>query len=695
MTSSQPVNFPNTSSTTSFPNPLYPVSENHDAPSIVSSRMTDIADEDDGNAHTHAAPSGQPWRPTSARPPTRSTVPDSHLDPSRPPTSTAGSVSQRGVWSQSPPARRSYQAMGSLATPRAGTPSGSVGRGSSITRPGSAASNRTHVPSITQHAFFRPMSSQRLQAQRSARSVNTAHAGLSRESYSESGSTGHRVSVGSNPTTAQALAAQQEHDLPPPPSRDTEITQPDMPDRATANTSPTGYGGTMRSLTDSITPLQHQGLTVDPNQTYKSGNLPPPQRSPRSFRSSFLLPSRSTAHTRESSHGHEKLSSTASSSRSGRDKPQLHPTPNAGKNYQYFSGNTAFFCGGRLQNTRDRPINIATGIFVLVPGVLFLVYSAPWLWRNVSPAIPILFAYLFLMCMSSFIHASLTEPGILPRNLHPFPAPSEDEDPLTLGPSTSGWARVKSFTDTSAAMEVPIKYCKTCNIWRPPRTHHCRICDSCIETQDHHCVWLNNCVGRRNYRYFFAFVTTGTLIGLFLTFASLGHLLLYRARMGETFGQAIRQWPVPFAMFIYGLVATPYPAALWSYHSFLMARGETTREYLNSHRYAKKDRHRPFSQGNAFENWSAVLGRPRPPTYLHFKRKYEEGDQRFGPRRTKRPATKTEDDVPGGRGMEMAPVRGGKRSLQHRLMGWRGQTGEGDGRGPREMLNGTEIRRVY
>lgn len=38
--------------------------------------------------------------------------------------------------------------------------------------------------------------------------------------------------------------------------------------------------------------------------------------------------------------------------------------------------------------------------------------SAPWLWHNISPAIPILFAYVFFICISSYLHASFTEPGV-------------------------------------------------------------------------------------------------------------------------------------------------------------------------------------------------------------------------------------------------------------------------------------------
>lgn len=192
---------------------------------------------------------------------------------------------------------------------------------------------------------------------------------------------------------------------------------------------------------------------------------------------------------------------------------------------------------------------------------------------------------------------------------------------------------VKSEGTANAAMDVPTKYCKTCNIWRPPRCHHCRVCDNCIETQDHHCVWINNCIGRRNYRYFFAFVSSATLLGLFLAFGSLGHCLRYATDNAISFKASISHNRVPFAMFLYGLLALLYPACLWIYHLWLMSRGETTREYLNSHKFLKNDRHRPFTRGNVFKNWLVMLLRPRPPTYVRFKDLYVDGDQRFGTRR--------------------------------------------------------------
>jgi palmitoyltransferase ZDHHC9/14/18 len=182
-------------------------------------------------------------------------------------------------------------------------------------------------------------------------------------------------------------------------------------------------------------------------------------------------------------------------------------------------------------------------------------------------------------------------------------------------------------------MEVPTKYCKTCNIWRPPRAHHCRLCDNCIETQDHHCVWINNCVGRRNYRFFFTFLVTATAISAFLVAAELVHMFVYAGENSLSPGETANHLRVPVALVIIGALGFLYPAALLGYHLFLMARGETTREFLNSHKFLKKDRYRAFNQGNFFKNWIVVLCRPRPPTYYRFKKEFQEGDQRFAEQR--------------------------------------------------------------
>lgn len=282
-------------------------------------------------------------------------------------------------------------------------------------------------------------------------------------------------------------------------------------------------------------------------------------------------------------------------------------------------------------------------------------WSGPFYAKHVSAAVPVIYAYLFFLTMSSFLHASFTDPGILPRNLHPQTTSGSEADPLTVGPPTTEWVVVKSPSGQHGAFEVPTKYCKTCAIWRPPRCHHCRVCDNCVDTQDHHCVWLNNCVGRRNYRYFFSFVGLVGCLAIYLFGASIGHISTYASQHNISFNESIRHNPAPMAMFIYGLLAFAYPVALAGYHLFLMARGLTTRDYLNSKNFLPRDRHRPFNQQSIWKNWIAVLLRPRSQTFLHFKKQYQEGDQRFSQTRISKKSDfseKTRSD-----GVEMTDIK--------------------------------------
>lgn len=50
------------------------------------------------------------------------------------------------------------------------------------------------------------------------------------------------------------------------------------------------------------------------------------------------------------------------------------------------------------------------------------------------------------------------------------------------------------------------RFCKTCVVYKPPRSHHCRYCGRCVLKMDHHCPWINNCVGHDNYGHFLRFI---------------------------------------------------------------------------------------------------------------------------------------------------------------------------------------------
>ncbi|KAK5111884.1 hypothetical protein LTR62_004616 [Meristemomyces frigidus] len=572
-------------------------------------------------------------------------------------------ASNRGTARMQPPSTR--RGLAAFAARSGGNLRSSGDDGLMHRRPGSPMS-MSHVPSLAAQGFAKPMSGQQLQAQRVPRQVASAQQ-IPRRTSEESIQR-HRYSSASVNTLRDGL----------PPTLD-DVNVPPLPtSRGTMFTSDgtqaeTQIAGSVVS-NNSTVPLQgrhtQNELKVNTSALRTSNHSlqAAPQRSPRSLRASLGLSSPREGRNerdRRPSPAHEVLHSTPSSPNE-KDEKRLSPAPHPstkhgqGRNYEYFAGNLLFFLAGRCLNTRAKPLNIATFVLTTLPAALFFGCSAPWLWHNVSPAIPIIFAYIFYITISSFLHAAFSDPGILPRNLHPHPVnPDEERDPLVVGPPTTEWVMVKTFPSTkkpsqqtaaeaeaqsgsATAMEVPTKYCKSCAVWRPPRAHHCRICDVCVETQDHHCVWLNNCVGRRNYRFFFAYVSVASLLTLMLLAFSITHISTYASSHKQSFGTSLSgryQERVAFAMILYSILALPYPASLFLYHLFLTARGETTREYLNSHKFLPKDRHRPFTQSSWLQNWKAVLFRPRPPSYMQFKRRYEEGDRRFGfvvPRKERR-----------------------------------------------------------
>ena len=534
--------------------------------------------------------------------------------------------------------------------------------------------SKTHVSGVQSSAFFRPMSAQRLQTQRSSRPVNTPspvhYPPVEDWQTREEGNRQSVVSISN--ATQSAYPYDQNDDLESQPPRSRESQHEPMhsvSDNFTYPSVSTQDRVFNASISSSQRPLVKEERQPDDDPyTIPLEKAPhiihqtaPPQKQNSTSRSI-------STKLRSGRHGEQPGSmstvastnrgkaSNSNSSASGYPEKQLPSSvpKKSGKNYEYFGGNTAFCCGGRWQNSRDRPVNLITGLLVVIPCVLFAASPAVWLWQNTSPAIPLIFLYIFLICMSSFVHGSASDPGILPRNLHSFPPADPAADPFTVGPSLARFIPVRASWSGARLLDVPIKYCTTCNIWRPPRAHHCRICNNCIETQDHHCVWLNNCVGRRNYRYFFTFVTTATILAFFILAASIAHISSYKDVNNLSFTQSIDANRISFALIIYSILAAPYPIALVGYHLYLTGKAMTTREYLTNRKFLKEDRHRPYDEGSAFRNWASVLFRPRPPTYLHFKKGYETGDQRLGVVRGEK--TRGRWTGPGAPQYEMKPV---------------------------------------
>ncbi|KAI8097145.1 DHHC palmitoyltransferase-domain-containing protein [Halteromyces radiatus] len=159
------------------------------------------------------------------------------------------------------------------------------------------------------------------------------------------------------------------------------------------------------------------------------------------------------------------------------------------RNYQVFPGNSKFFCGGRFMTSKAYWAFIIAMILVIAPSVLFSIFTCPFLWSNIHPVVPILYAYLFVIAMVSMLKTSWTDPGVIPRGLDPTPTLETFDDHSSIWTQPFPADRCVKIKDEM----WNLKYCSTCKIYRPPRASHCRQCDNCVENEDHHCIWLNNC----------------------------------------------------------------------------------------------------------------------------------------------------------------------------------------------------------
>ncbi|ORX48789.1 zf-DHHC-domain-containing protein [Hesseltinella vesiculosa] len=105
------------------------------------------------------------------------------------------------------------------------------------------------------------------------------------------------------------------------------------------------------------------------------------------------------------------------------------------------------------------------------------------------------FNFFIIMIFVNYALTCLTDPGHVPPNWIP-----EDQRHLEVKRST----------------HAP-RFCKKCNNFKPPRTHHCSSCGVCVLKMDHHCPWVNNCVGFANYGHFIRMLVYVEISTIYLT----------------------------------------------------------------------------------------------------------------------------------------------------------------------------------
>lgn len=270
--------------------------------------------------------------------------------------------------------------------------------------------------------------------------------------------------------------------------------------------------------------------------------------------------------------------------------------------YQVWKGSNRFLFGGRLIFGPDARSLLITVSLILVPIVIFCVFVARHLRHsfpayNAGYAILVVAIIFTIYVLVLLLVTSAQDPGIIPRASHP---PEEEFcfDSSTSvdagGRQTPGlqFPRIKEVSVNGFL--VKIKYCDTCMLYRPPRCSHCSICNNCVERFDHHCPWVGQCIGQRNYRYFFLFVSSSTLLCIYVFSMSALYIKILMDEDHPTVWKAMKASPASVVLMAYCFVSLWFVGGLTGFHLYLIGTNQTTYENF---RYRADNRPNVYDRG--------------------------------------------------------------------------------------------------
>jgi len=103
---------------------------------------------------------------------------------------------------------------------------------------------------------------------------------------------------------------------------------------------------------------------------------------------------------------------------------------------------------------------------------------------------------------------------------------------------------------------------------------------NCIENFDHFCPWIGNAVGKRNYRYFFFFLTGSVFLSVSLSASCTAILVLKSRERGISIFLALEQEVPATTLGIYGYCMFFSLIGLYGFHLKVITTNTTTNEIL-------------------------------------------------------------------------------------------------------------------
>jgi len=289
----------------------------------------------------------------------------------------------------------------------------------------------------------------------------------------------------------------------------------------------------------------------------------------------------------------------------------------------------------RKKRVGSKQVPMICALFLLAgTTALFFVFVGPFITEDLSILVTIYEGTLSFFVFAMFAHATICDPGVLPRAMVDSDLEEDDfRQPIYKNVEING-------------ITVKMKWCETCRFYRPPRCSHCSVCNTCVETFDHHCPWVDNCIGKRNYRYFFWFIV---LLSIHIVSVIVLTVLFILSGKG--------QLPVAILIIsIAGLSAIPV-FGLTGFHIGLVAMGRTTNEQVTG-KFGSG--HNPFDSG-FYTNCCSVLCGTHSPRYIGYKSTPRQKRSQKLLQTSAKDATSTQDVA-----IELGPFDGQNKNLQ----GW-------------------------
>ena len=160
--------------------------------------------------------------------------------------------------------------------------------------------------------------------------------------------------------------------------------------------------------------------------------------------------------------------------------------------YHQIYGNNKLFCNNRIITGEKYHKLFITFFSYFIPyifSLFFFLYLGTFS-LSLNIIYIIISSVFFILNIFYMLKCGCIDPGILPKQIE----------------NNNYIIKKEKMRYKINGHILLLNYCYSCNIFRPPRTSHCSRCDNCVERFDHHCLWLGNCIGKRNYKYFYAFL---------------------------------------------------------------------------------------------------------------------------------------------------------------------------------------------